>query len=70
MKYIYITIVMLVILATGILIAKSYYDVSASYNFREFGQYEPEMILLDDEQMLYKCEEYNLTYDYEEGICK
>ena len=70
MKITFIILVILLLNISGIMIGKYYYQDTPSQQFRDFGQYEPEMILLDNDQMLLLCEKHNLIYDYEEGICK
>ncbi len=40
-----------------------------SQEFKEFGQFEPEMMLLEHDEMMLLCEKHNLIYDYESGTC-
>ena len=69
MKFYHIIIAIALLNISGIAIAKWYYQDTSSKQFKDFGQYEPEMILLDDDQLLLLCEKHNLIYDYEEGVC-
>ncbi len=66
--YILLTVIAINIFGIGILSAKLSHNTS-SENFKNYGQYDPSIILLDNEQMLLKCEEHDLTYNFEEGIC-
>ncbi len=70
MKFYHIIIAIALLNISGIAIAKWYYQDTPAQQFKKFGQYEPEMILLDHNQMLLMCEKHNLIYNYEEGICK
>ena len=69
MKLIYILLIIALVNLSAVL-AIHYYKVKQSSDFLEYGQYEPIMMMLDDDEMLMLCEAYDLTYDYEEGICK
>jgi hypothetical protein len=53
--------------ATGFLISKNHYTRDTS--FLLYGQYDPEYIEYDDEQMLLECEKHGFIYLYEDGIC-
>ena len=69
MKLIYILLIIALVNLSAVL-AIHYYKIQQSSDFLEYGQYQPMMMMLDDDQMLTICETYDLTYDYEERICK
>lgn len=46
-----------------------YYSENSSTAFLEHQQYDPQYIAFEHEEMLIKCEEHDLEYSFEEGIC-
>ncbi len=60
----------LVLMMTGTLMAKAYYETSEDMDFNYYGQYDPKYIEYSHEQMLKACEKHNLIYDYENGECQ
>jgi len=66
MKAVYILMVMLVIaLSASILHVQE-----RNNSFLLEGQWEPKYIGFNHEQMLRECENHNLYYDYEIGVCE
>ncbi len=69
MKFYHILIVM-IILNVSALILFEYFQNQKTNDFLEYGQYQPEMMLLEHDEMLTLCDQYDLIYDFESGECK
>ncbi len=61
-------LLMLSIFMTGVLMSQVYYEHEDN-NFYEVEQYQPKYIMYSDSEMLSVCDEYDLVYNFEEGIC-
>ena len=57
-------------LVLGFSIGAELYVDQDRLDFYAVGQYEPEMVLLGHDEMMAKCEKYDLVYNYEEAICQ
>lgn len=66
------TFVLFIVFGLGVYTGIQYssnHELTKDQHFLYIGQYEPHMIMFNDEHMLKVCESYNLSYDYEEAIC-
>ena len=73
MRNIYILMTVLIAFVSGLALANEHYAPTESevrQEFRDIGQYDPKYIGYYHDEMLAVCEKYDLTYDYEDTICK
>ncbi len=68
MKFYHILIAVAILNISGLWLMDSIQERKQT-EFKLYGQFEPEMMLLEHDGMMLLCDQYDLIYDFETGEC-